>query len=129
MIEITDNDKKATAKDIALWYKQNIAGTIIKHPQIGDIYCFNRQMGETRNKIYFKYLCLMFHIKELIETSTTNGKIAKPTKDRQDGALGFIYLYNKVKYENTILNVCINIMVTKDHKKILHIQFYKGKKL
>ena len=125
MIEIPTEELKSV-KEVQSWYKQNLANTVVNHPILGDIIIFNRSFNETRNKIPDKYICVLLRLKELLQTGTTNGKLVKPNKPREDGALGFYYLYNKLALEEQILSIRMDILVAKDHKKYYLLQFTKN---
>lgn len=126
MIKCTEKELNTPLKDIQVWYKQNLANTIVIHPQLGEIKIFNASFNETRNKIPDKYLCILIHLKKLLETSTTNAQLVLPNKQRKDGAIGFYYLYNKIKLPTELLAIRMDVLVAKDYKKYYLLQFTKN---
>ena len=123
---VLESEINKPPKEVQQWYKQNLANTIVNHPKIGEIIIYNKSFNETRHLIPDKYLCVLYHLKELLETSTTNGQIVPPDKPREDGAIGFYYLYNKIQLSGEILSIRMDIFVAKDHKKYYVLQFTKN---
>lgn len=125
MITFTKEEINKTPKQVQTWYKQNLQGKIVKHPKIGNIIFYASGYDETRHWIAPYYMPIILKIKDIIIQSTTNGKIVPPKHPRTDGALGFIYLYNKIKYDEKILNLNINILVAKNEQKYYMFGFTK----
>ena len=126
MITITQEELNKPIKEIATWYKQNLVGAIVKHPMIGDIHIYNSSFGETRHHVAKKFLCILYHLEELLKTSHTNGKIGKDRKQHIQNCQGFIYLYNKVNVHNEILNIRLNILVDNMGQKYYMFNFLKN---
>ena len=117
MITFTKEEINKTPKEVQTWYKQNLQGKTVKHPKIGDIIFYASGFDETRHFIAPYYMPILFKIKDIIIQSSTNGKIVATNHLRNDGAVGFIYLYNKIQYDEKILQLNINILVSKDEQK------------
>lgn len=128
MIEITEKDLSLDVKEVQALYKQQLAGTTVIHPVIGEINITGTAFKETRHFIGKRYIGIILKLKEIIETSACSGKLNPPNKVRQDGAIGFYYLTNDIKLPNKIIGICVTILVDKQGNRYYMFTFSNVKK-
>jgi len=103
------NDLKSLRKSAINYYKKNIQGQSIEHPEIGEIQFSNKGIKKVINSSADETkLKFLPKLKEIIEKGAIS-ELQQPIKNRNDGIIGFRYIKTTINLNGKNKTVIVNI--------------------